>query len=84
MTFYPTDFCEILNFAAKIWVLLTKFHFLLPYVALVVRDSGGGKTTRPFPTPSTSGGGSRSLERADLVETDETAPAARGTDSADI
>ena len=89
MTFYPTDCFEILNFAAKIWVIGRYYNqlpfFLLPYVALVVRGSGGGKTTRPFPTSTsggeTSGGGSRS---ADLGETVETAPAAHGTDSADI
>ena len=60
MAFYPTDFtAKISNFAAKslgvLVVIITDFPFLLPYVALVVRDSGGGKTTRPFPTP-TSGG----------------------------
>ena len=98
MTFYPTDCFEILNFAAKIWVIGRYYNqlpfFLLPYVALVVRGSGGGKTTRPFPTPSTSAarlqarissGGSAGAwnARADLGETVETAPAAHGTDSAD-
>ena len=93
VAFYPTDFtAKISNFAAKslgvLVIIITNFPFLLPYVALVVRDSGGGgpdTTHKAFPytidfrrrRPELSA-------RADLGETVETAPAARGTDSADI
>ena len=68
-------------------VIITEFPFLLPNVALNVPDGGGGPNTTHQAFPYTIDFRRRQPElgaRADLVETDETAPAARGTDSADI
>ena len=84
----PPISTAISNFAAKIWVFYNQvFPFYFPYVALVVRDSGGGG---PNPIhqafPYTIDFRRRQPElgtRADLGETVETAPAAHGTDSAD-
>ena len=70
-------------------VIITKFPFLLPHVSLAgargQTGSGDGPDTIDFDFRRRDFRG-RQPElgaRADLGETDETAPAAHGTDSAD-
>ena len=68
-------------------VIITKFPFLLPNVALNTRSGGGPDTTHqafPYTTDFRRRQPELGARARTWVETDETVPAARGTDSADI
>ena len=84
MTFYPTDCFEILNFAAKIWVI-GRYYNQLPFFYFHTSPwSAGAAAAAAQAFPFTLDFRQRKPElRADLGETVETAPAAHGTDSAD-
>ena len=84
MAFYPTDFCEIEFCRQNLDVFITKFPLFYFHTSPWTSEAAAA-ATQAFPytidfrrrRPELSA-------RADLGETVETAPAARGTDSADI
>ena len=84
MAFYPTDF------AAEFQILPPKFGCFITKFSLSTFHTSPGNldaaaATRAFPYTLDFRRRQPELSaRADLGETDETAPAAHGTDSADI